>query len=189
VKSRELRDSAWSPEVALRETVYHGAVWDVVRERFSYPGGVLVRDFVEHPGASAAVALDDQQRVVLLRQYRHPVRSYNWEIPAGLLDQPGEDPEECARRELAEEANLQASQWEFLVTLNVSPGGSNEVIHIFLAQGLSEVEHDFEKTGEEADIEVVRWPLDEAVSAACDGRIANHIAVTGLLLADARLRR
>ena len=182
------RDAAWSPETSQHERVYQGAVWDVVRESFRYGDQSLVRDFVDHPGASAVVALDADDNVLLLRQYRHPVRSYNWEIPAGLLDQPGEDPAECARRELAEEANYQAADLEHLATLNVSPGGSNEVIHIFLARGLSPVDHDYQRTGEEADLEVQFWPLEVAVEAARGGQIANQIAVTALLLAHARLR-
>jgi hypothetical protein len=98
----QLVDTPEEPAVSLRETVYIGAVWDVVRETFDYGDGQLVRDFVNHTGASAVVALNDRDEVLLLRQYRHPVRSRNWELPAGLLDQPGEDPRECAIRELAE---------------------------------------------------------------------------------------
>ena len=189
MSQEELRDQPWSPEVTSSERVYRGAVWDVIRETFTYPGGNLVRDYVQHPGASAVVAIDEHNRVVLLRQYRHPVRCYNWEIPAGLLDQPGEDPEECARRELAEEANLQASHWELMVTLNVSPGGSNELIHLFLARGIAPIDTGFVRTGEEADLEVQMWPLEEALQAAQDGRMSNQIAVTALLIAHGRLSK
>lgn len=180
-------DQSESPVVIQHETVYQGAVWDVVRDVFHYGKGTLQRDYVNHPGASAVVAVDENNQVVLLKQYRHPVRSRNWEIPAGLLDQPGEDPLECAIRELAEEANLAASSMTHLGTFNVSPGGSNEVIHIYLARGLSEVEHDFEKTGEEEDLEVHRVPLIEAVGAVIAGQVKNQIAAMGLLLADRHL--
>jgi len=129
------------------------------------------------------VALNENDEVLLLRQYRHPVRSRNWELPAGLLDQPGEDPRECAIRELAEEANYQADSWTHMATLNVSPGGSNELIHIFLARGLSPIDHDYVRTGEEADLEVKFWPLSEAVQATLHGQIRNQISVTGLLFA------
>jgi len=173
------------PEIRSRETVYDGAIWNVVREHFGYGDTELIRDFVDHPGASAIVALDDDENVVLLRQYRHPVRSRNWELPAGLLDMPGEDPAEAAHRELAEEASLQAERMEHMVTLNVSPGGSNEVIHFFLASGLWPVDSNFVRTGEEADMEVHRVPLDEAVRACLEGKIANQIAATGLLIAHA----
>ena len=179
----QLVDTPEETPVSLRETVYTGAVWDVVRETFDYGDGQLVRDFVNHTGASAVVALNETDEVLLLRQYRHPVRSRNWELPAGLLDQPGEDPRECAIRELAEEASYEASDWTHMTTLNVSPGGSNELIHIFLARGLSMVSHDYVRTGEEADLEVVFWPLAEAVQAALHGKIRNQISVTGLLFA------
>jgi 8-oxo-dGTP pyrophosphatase MutT (NUDIX family) len=183
VTHERLGDTPEDPVVSARETVYRGAVWDVVRETFDYGDGELTRDFVNHTGASAVVALNEDDEVLLLRQYRHPVRSRNWELPAGLLDQPGEDPLECARRELAEEASYQATEWTRMCTLNVSPGGSNELIHIFLARGLAPIEHDYERTGEEADLEVQFWPLSEAVAAAVDGRIHNQISVTGLLFA------
>lgn len=179
----QLADTPEEPDVATRDTVYVGAVWDVVRETFSYGDGELTRDFVNHTGASAVVALNDNDEVLLLRQYRHPVRSRNWELPAGLLDQPGEDPLECAKRELAEEASYQADEWTHMSTLNVSPGGSNELIHIFLARALQPIDHDYERTGEEADLEVRFWPLKEAVTAALEGRIHNQISVTGLLFA------
>lgn len=181
--SDELRDSAEHPEIVSTETVYNGAVWDVAKETFHYGEGELTRDYVNHPGASAVVAVNDSGEVLLLRQYRHPVRSRNWELPAGLLDVPGEDPVECAHRELAEEADYRADEMIHLSTLNVSPGGSNETINIYLARGLHPVEHDYVKTGEEADLEVRFWPLDKAVDAAMSGLMRNQISVTGILMA------
>lgn len=185
MSSTELRDTPEQPTITARETVYDGAIWDVVRETFDYGEGALTRDFVDHPGASAVVALNDEDEVLMLRQYRHPVRSRNWELPAGLLDMPGEDPAEAAHRELAEEASYHADSMEHMVTLNVTPGGSNELIHIFLATGLHEISHDYVRTGEEADLEVHFFPLRDAVDAALDGKIANQISVTGLLAAHA----
>ncbi len=167
--------------------VYRGAVWDVKRDVVDYPGGQITRDYVDHPGAACVVALDEDDQVVLLRQYRHPVGAKNIEIPAGLLDIPGEDPLECAKRELAEEAGLQADTWSHLMSLNVSPGGSNEVIHMYLARDLSAVESDFVKTGEEADMTIHRLPLSEAVAACLSGGITNQIAVTALLAAHVSL--
>lgn len=181
--SNELRDSAEHPEIVSTETVYHGAVWDVAKETFHYGDGELTRDYVNHPGASAVVAVNDSGEVLLLRQYRHPVRSRNWELPAGLLDVPGEDPVECAHRELAEEADYRADEMIHLSTLNVSPGGSNETINIYLARGLHPIEHDYVKTGEEADLEVRFWPLYQAVDAAMSGLMRNQISVTGILMA------
>lgn len=185
MSKQELSDTPEHPTVLSTDRVFDGAIWNVVREHFDYNAEVLRRDYVDHPGASAVVALDANNNVLLLRQYRHPVRSRNWELPAGLLDVPGEDPAEAAHRELAEEAGYAANDMVHLVTLNVTPGGSNEVIHIFLATGLREVDHDFVATGEEADLEVAFWPLAEAVAAAMAGRIRNQISVTGLLVAHA----
>lgn len=184
-----LADSPESPVVSRHDVVYDGAIWNVVRDTFDYGDTRLVRDYVDHPGASAVVALDDDNQVLLLRQYRHPVRSRNWELPAGLLDMPGEDPVEAAHRELAEEANYRAETMDHLMTLNVTPGGSNEVIHIYLARGLHPIDHDYERTGEEADLEVAWWPLEEAIEAVLDGRISNQISVTGLLATHVRQQR
>jgi 8-oxo-dGTP pyrophosphatase MutT (NUDIX family) len=172
--------------VTRSEVVYEGAVWRVTRDVIDYPSGEITRDYVDHPGAACVIALDEDNNVVLLSQYRHPVRLRNIEIPAGLLDIPGEDPLVCAKRELAEEAGLQAADWEHLMTLNVSPGGSNEIIHIYLAEGLSDATSDFVKTGEEVDMTVHRAPLADAVEACFAGRISNNIAVTALLAAHAR---
>jgi len=179
-------DSPQSHPVTRSEVVYEGAVWRVRREVIDYPSGHITRDFVDHPGAACVIALDDDNNVVLLSQYRHPVGLRNVEIPAGLLDIPGEDPLVCAQRELAEEAGLQAARWEHLMTLNVSPGGSNEIIHIYLAEGLSEAASDFVKTGEEVDMTIHRAPLPDAVEACFAGRITNNIAVTALLAAHAK---
>lgn len=169
--------------VLSRETVYDGAIWDVVRETFHYNGVVLSRDFVDHTGAVGVVALNDNDEVMMIRQYRHAIRATNWEIPAGLLDVPGEDPLECGKRELAEEADLEADSWEFLMTLNTTPGGSNELIHIYLATGLRPLTHDYVRDGEEADLEKRFVPLADAVAGILQGTIRNQIAVTALLAA------
>lgn len=184
-----LEDTPSSIPVLSREVVYDGAIWDVVRESFSLNGDVLSRDFVDHTGAAAVVALDEDDQVVLIRQYRHAIRSINWEIPAGLLDVAGEDPLECAKRELAEEADLEADNWSFLMTLNTTPGGSNEFIHIYLARGLRPTEHAYVREGEEADLERRFVPMAEVIDAILEGRITNQIAVTALLAAHVRLGR
>jgi 8-oxo-dGDP phosphatase len=179
------QDEPCSYPVSVRETVYQGAIWNVVREKFSFGDGQLVRDFVDHTGAVAIVAINDRDEVMLIRQYRHAIRSLNWEIPAGLLDVPGEDPLECAKRELAEEADVEATSWKFLTTLNTTPGGSNEFISIYLATGLSEASHDYSREGEEAELEKRFVPFADALKAAQTGLIRNQIAVTALLIADA----
>jgi 8-oxo-dGDP phosphatase len=181
-------DAPQSIPVLSREMVYDGAIWDVVRETFAYNGEVLSRDFIDHTGAVAVVALTESNEVMMIRQYRHAIRTLNWEIPAGLLDMEGEDPLECGKRELAEEADLEADDWSFLMTLNTTPGGSNEFIHIYIARGLRPLEHSYVREGEEADLETRFVPLDDAIEAIMQGKITNQIAVTALLAAHVSLR-
>ena len=116
-------DEPLSIPVLSTETVYEGAIWNVVRDTFPYNDEILSRDYVDHTGAVAIVALNESDEVMMIRQYRHSIRTMNWEIPAGLLDIPGEDPLVCGKRELAEEADLEADHWEFLTTLNTTPVG------------------------------------------------------------------
>ena len=123
--------------VLAEEHRFEGAKWSVWSETVDIDGDVVVRDVLRHPGAVAVAAVDDQGRLLLIRQYRHPVAAYMWEIPAGLLDKPGEDLVECARRELAEEAGVTATQWSTLLELALSPGGTSERITIFRATGLT----------------------------------------------------
>jgi ADP-ribose pyrophosphatase len=176
-------------EALSRETVFDGAVWDVVRETFDYNGTVLRRDFVDHTGAVGVVAINEDGDVMMIRQYRHAIRSHNWEIPAGLLDIPGEDPLECAKRELAEEVDLEADHWDYLMTLNTTPGGSNEFIQIYVATGLRPLTHDYVREGEEADLEKRFIPLADVVSAIMQGDIKNQIAVTAVLAAYVQQRQ
>ena len=124
-------------QVLDSEKVYEGRVIALRRDTVAMPGGGdSVREVVHHPGAVAVVALDDQDRVVLLRQYRHPVGRHLWELPAGLRDADGEPPLETAKRVLAEEALLAARRWSLLVTVNNSPGFSDELVQIYLAEEL-----------------------------------------------------
>lgn len=180
------QDEPRSYPVESRDTVYSGAIWNVVRETFDFEGAPLTRDFVDHTGAVAVVALNEHDEVMMIRQYRHAIRALNWEIPAGLLDIPGEDPLVCGQRELAEEADLHAEEWTFLTTLNTTPGGSNEFITIYLAQVLRTLEHDYVREGEEAQLEQRFVPFKDALFAATTGLIRNQIAVTALLVAHAR---
>ncbi len=184
-----LRDEGFSVEVMQSDVAFDGVVWDIRRERFAYGDGVIVREFLEHPGAVAVLAVDDDDRVLCIQQYRHPIQMRNWEIPAGLLDVVGEPPLEAAQRELAEEADLVATHWEPLVTLHTSPGGSDEVIHVFRATGLSATTDVFARDSEEADI-VVRWvALDEAVDAVLASRVHNGIFVAAVLAEHTRRSR
>lgn len=185
----ELRDRDVELEVVSSEIVYEGAVWDVRSDTVRYGDGEMTRQYVEHPGAAAVVAIDDHRRVVLIQQYRHPISQRDWEIPAGLLDVAGEPPLETAKRELSEEVDLAAEQWQPLVSMRTTPGGSNEVVHVFLARGLSAVENDFEREHEESDMLVQRVELSEVVDAVLEGRVRNGILAVGVLAAAEVLRR
>jgi 8-oxo-dGTP pyrophosphatase MutT (NUDIX family) len=177
-------------QVLTSEPVYEGRVISLRRDTVAMPGGGdSVREVVHHPGAVAVVALDDAGDVVLLRQYRHPVGRHLWELPAGLRDEDGEPPLETAKRELAEEVQLAAERWSLLVSTNNSPGFSDELVHIYLAEGLSDVDRPdgFTVEHEEADMTVDRVPLADAVQRVFDGDIRNASAVAGILAA-AQLR-
>jgi ADP-ribose pyrophosphatase len=172
--------------VLSSEPVYEGRVISLRRDTVAMPGGGnSVREVVHHPGAVAVVALDDDENVVLLRQYRHPVGQHLWELPAGLRDADGEPPLETAKRELAEEVQLAADRWSLLVSVNNSPGFSDELVHVFLAEGLTAAERPdgFVVEHEEADMTVERMPLADAVQRVFDGEIRNSSAVAGILAA------
>lgn len=172
-------------EVLASSQPFTGRVWDIRTDQVELGHEQVTRDYVDHPGAVAIVALDDDDRVALVRQYRHPVRHELWEPPAGLLDVAGEPPLEAAKRELYEEADLTASEWHVLLDVFTSPGGSSEWIRIFLARGLSEVPaaERFERDGEEADMEFAWVPLDEAVEAVAAGHMMSPTAVSGVMAA------
>ena len=173
------------------ETVFAGRVITLRRDTVAMPGGgTSVREVVTHPGAVAVVALDDDERVVLLRQYRHPVGQHLWELPAGLRDADGEPPLETAKRELAEEAQLAAARWSLLTTTYATPGFCDEHVLVYLAEDLTEVDlpEGFTVEHEEADMTLERVPLRDAVQRVYDGDIRNASAVIGLLAA-AQVRR
>lgn len=172
-------------EVQTSHTVYTGRIMALRCDRVGMPGGrTATREVVEHPGAVAVVAVDDQGRIVLVRQYRHPVGRRLLELPAGLLDVSGEDPALTARRELAEEAGLAASDWAVLVDVVSSPGFTDESVRVYLASGLSPVPRPAEAVDEEADLEVLRVPLAEAVRLVLAGEIVNATAIGGILAAQ-----
>jgi NTP pyrophosphohydrolases including oxidative damage repair enzymes len=178
-----LRDDPTEVAVAESTLVYHGRVWDLRRDEVLYNGERIVREYVDHTGAVAVLALDDEDRALLIKQYRHPVRSREWEIPAGLLDVPDEDPLTAAQRELAEEADLVAAEWNVLADFETTPGGSDEAVRIYLARGLTAAAEEFARTDEEADIEV-RWVrLDDVVDAVLARRVRNPSLTIGALAA------
>jgi 8-oxo-dGTP pyrophosphatase MutT (NUDIX family) len=168
------------------ETVYDGRVITLVKDTVAMPGGGdSVREVVRHPGAVAVVALTDDGEVVLLRQYRHPVGGYLWELPAGLRDADGEPPLETAKRELAEEVRMAAERWSLLTTTFSTPGFCDELVLVYLAEGLSDVDRPegFTVEHEELDMTVELVPLADAVQRVFDGAIRNSVAVVGLLAA------
>ncbi len=182
-----LQDEPFEPEILSSEVAFHGVVWDVRDDRVRYGDGEIRRQYVAHTGAVAIVALDERERVLLIQQYRHPIRHRDWELPAGLLDVPGEPPEVAARRELGEEADVTAEHWEHLVSVWTTPGGNDEMIHVYLATGLSDLDA-HEREDEEADIRVEWVPLSEAADAVLAGRMHNGILSIGVLAAERRLR-
>ena len=146
-------------------------------------GTVSDRDIIVHPGAVAVVALDEEQRVVLVRQHRQPVGHALEELPAGLLDVAGESALAGAMRELHEEAALVASDWHVLLDLYTSPGMTDEAIRVYLARGLSDVADDerFVPEHEEVTMTRRRVPLDVAVASTLAGELTNAATVAGIL--------
>jgi ADP-ribose pyrophosphatase len=183
-----LADS-WAPRPVVRsELAYHGAVWDIVSEDVDLgEGGTVTRQLMHHPGAVAILALDEDERVLMIHQYRHPVRMQLWELPAGLLDIPGEDPVVAAKRELGEEADLTAERWDLLAGWFSSPGGSDEALRLYLARDVHPVPEAERHTRTEEEMGItVRWvPLDRARDAVLAGRIQNAATVIGILSACA----
>lgn len=179
-----IADEPAQQKVISSDVVFEGHVWDIRQDVLEYGGRRITREYVDHPGAVAVLALDAEGRVLMIQQYRHPIAMREWELPAGLLDIENEDPLVAAQRELAEEVDLQASDWSELVTFHTSPGGSNEVLRVFLARGLSSTPS-FDREDEEADI-VQHWaPLADVVAGVLHGRLQNSILMIAVLAAHA----
>jgi 8-oxo-dGTP pyrophosphatase MutT (NUDIX family) len=178
--------TAFRHQTLSRTERYAGPIFSVYTDEVTMPDGDSAqRDVTENKGAVGVVAIDDVGRVVLIKQYRHPVGRKLWELPAGLRDVGGEDLVSTAARELAEETDLRAARFDLLVDLHTSPGFSNETIRLFVARDLSPVP-DAERharTDEEADLEIARFDLHEAVAMVLRGEITNASAVGGLLAA------
>lgn len=179
-------------EVIASRIVFVGRVTSMRSDQVAMPGGVSSqRDVVELPGAVGIVALDDKGRVLLVRQYRHPVQRRLWEIPAGLLDSPVESAARAAERELFEEGHLRAAEWFTLVDTLTSPGMSDETVRIFLARDLTEIPVSERHVGvhEEAEMEMAWVPLDSAVERCFSGELENGITVAGLMSAQLAITR
>lgn len=185
-----------SRQVVKRREIFSGRAFDFVSEDVVLQPGAepVQRDFVAHPGAVGVVALrqiNGVEHVLLLSQYRHPVRARLWEIPAGLLDVAGERAVEAAQRELAEEAQLGAHRWEVLVDYFTTPGGNSEGIRVFLARDLYPVPlpAGFEQEAEEAEMETVWLPLQSAVELIHAGQLHNPSTVVGILACASALQQ
>ena len=160
---------------------------DRIRRPDDHDGEAFRRLVLEHPGAVVVVALDGDERVLCLRQYRHAARRRFVELPAGLCDVDGEDPLEVARRELREEAGLEAAEWIALTSTYSSPGISSELMHFYLARDLAPADRgDFVPEHEEADMETLWVDFRELLAAALDGRLRDAPIVLGVLLVAAK---
>ncbi|MEE4546214.1 NUDIX hydrolase [Streptomyces sp. V4-01] len=184
-----LTDTPQEWRVTATTTPFTGNKTAVRTDQVVMPdGSTAARDYQVHPGSVAVLALDEAGRVLVINQYRHPVRHKLWEIPAGLLDVPGENPLHAAQRELYEEAHVRAEDWRVLVDLFPSPGGSDEAVRIFLARGVAEAEGErYEVSEEEADMEIARVPLAELVRGALAGDLHNTCMVAAVTALSAAI--
>ncbi|MDV2475412.1 NUDIX domain-containing protein [Rhodococcus zopfii] len=168
-------------ETLSSRRVYTGAIVSLRVDEVRMPDGhAAQREVVEHHGAVAVAAVDDRDRLALVHQYRHPLGHRLWELPAGLLDAPGESPLDAARRELAEETGFAADRWSLLVDIALSPGFTDEAVRVFAARDLHPVDRP-DPEHEEADLELHFVPVDEAVAMVLRGEIVNATAVSGIL--------
>ena len=169
-----------SVKINNRITLHKGRVFTLVKENITLDNGVTIDiDIIRHPGASAIVPLSDKNTVVLIKQYRHAVGGYIWEIPAGTLDD-GENPMACARRELIEETGFSAGAWQSLGEIVPVPGYSSERIHLYLAGDLKIAQQDLDR---DELLAVHRIPFSEALDMVFSGKVVDGKTITGLLLA------
>ncbi|MHC1563659.1 NUDIX domain-containing protein [Actinomycetospora sp. C-140] len=172
--------------VVSSETIYEGPIFALRRDDVRMPGGRIAgREKVEHFGAVAVAALDEEDRLVMIYQYRPALGRRLWEMPAGLLDDPAEDPVVAAQRELVEEVGIEADRWATLVDIAGCPGFADESVRVFLARGLRSVERPASGDDEEADLVIRRVPLDDLVAGAMSGALVNGPCVAGVFAAAA----
>lgn len=164
-----------------KKHIYKGNIIDVELLTVELPNGrQATRDIIRHPGASVVVPLNEKGEVYMVRQFRKPIDKVTLEIPAGKLD-PGEEPYECAKRELKEETGLEAREIKHLVSMYSTPGFSDEVLHLFFATGLSEGES---CSDEDEFISAEKYPVGELVDMILNGQITDAKSIVGILLAD-----
>ncbi|HET9872573.1 MAG TPA: NUDIX hydrolase [Propionibacteriaceae bacterium] len=189
---QDLVDISAGWEVISSTEMAKGHITTYLQDQVTTPSGDRVtREYLDHPGAVGVIAVDHEDRLALVRQYRHAARHRLIEPPAGLLDVDGEDYLLAAQRELAEEVGIAAGSWRVLVDLFMSPGMANESLRVYLAEDLSatEVPEGFVLHGEEAEMDVVWAPLEDVVDAVLAGDLHNPVLVSGVLAAWAARQR
>lgn len=183
-----LSDETGLPETAVIETkpVFKGKIWDVVSKSFHFQDDLLTREYIQHPGAVAVLAINEQDEVLLIKQYRAPVNEYLYEMPAGLRDEEDESDLESAKRELSEEADFQAESWTHLHSFYTTPGSSSEVIEIFLAENLGPTGFTFDRTSEEKGMVPIWIPFHEVLAAVMQSKTKSPTLVVAILALAAR---
>lgn len=167
--------------VTKKDVVFKGAIWNIISKTFRFHDQELTRQYVEHPGAVAVIAINDNDEVLLINQYRAPVNEFLYEIPAGLLDVSGEEKLDAAKRELLEETVYTARNWELLQVFYTTPGSSSEAITIYLATGLEKSAEVFERTGEEKHMETSWVSFADVLQGVLDSSLKCPTLVVGML--------
>lgn len=169
-----------SAKVQERKLIHTGRVFTLVKETVTLANGTVAElEVIEHPGATAIVAFIDPEHILMLRQYRHAIKTNLWEIPAGTLD-PQEAELACAQRELIEETGYGAAEWQKLGEIVPVPGYSNERIHMYLAANLAKAEQNLD---DDEIIEVHQFAFDDALAMIRRGEIQDAKTISGLYLA------
>jgi ADP-ribose pyrophosphatase len=172
--------------VKSSQIAYQGRIWNVIAKTFEFQGEELTRDYIQHPGAVAVLAINEKDEVLLIKQYRAPVNQYLYEMPAGLRDEEDESDLESAKRELSEEADYQAKSWSHLQSFYTTPGSSSEVIEIFLAQDLSPTGESFDRTSEEKGMVPIWVPFPEVLASVMQSKTKSPTLVVAVLALAAR---
>jgi ADP-ribose pyrophosphatase len=171
--------------VQERELLRHGRVFDLFVEKVSFKNGFeMEMEIIRHPGAAAIVPVDAELNVIILKQYRHAIGKYIWEIPAGTLDET-EDPLTCAQRELTEETGYRAESWESLGAVTPVPSYSDEKIDLYLARDLLPAKQNLEQ---DEIIQVEKLPLSDSVRMVLSGEIEDAKTIAGILKTAHKLR-
>ena len=172
-----------------RNRLYEGKVFNVIVDDVEYPSGnKSIREVAEHPGGAVALAVFPDERIILIRQHRYPFGQFVWELPAGKLES-NEDPLRCAQRELGEETGYHASDWRKLTTIYTTPGFCNELLHIYLASGLSQLPHGRKLEQGEETMTVHILPISEAIAMIERQEVIDGKTICGILLGERILHK